>query len=142
MWGENYINMTFVIKECNRQNKSENMETLTIIINSAPYGDEKVWNTLRLAKTLISVTIDIKVNIFLLGDAVTAAKKGQKTPEGYYNLEKTLKELVEHGVKISVCTTCINARGLAEKDLVEGIQAGTMMNLSHWIRESQKILSF
>ena len=135
--------MTAVIKGVAwTKQKGENVETLTIILNSAPYRDEKVWNALRLAKTLISVTIDIKVKIFLLSDVVTAAKKGQKTPEGYYNLEKTLKELVEHGVKIAVCKTCINARGLAEEDLVEGIQAGTMMSLSQWIKESQKILSF
>jgi uncharacterized protein involved in oxidation of intracellular sulfur len=122
--------------------ESEKMETLTIIINSAPYGDEKVWNALRLAKTLVSASINMKVNIFLLGDAVAAAKKGQKPPEGYYNLEKMLGELVEKDVQVMACGTCINARGLAEKDLVEGIKVGTMMSLSHWVEESQKILSF
>jgi uncharacterized protein involved in oxidation of intracellular sulfur len=122
--------------------EGKKMETLTIIINSAPYGDEKVWNALRLAKTLISASINMKVNIFLLGDAVVAAKRGQKPPEGYYNLEKMLRELVEKHVPIMACGTCINARGLTEKDLVEGIKVGTMMSLSHWVEESQKILSF
>lgn len=118
------------------------MENLTIIINSAPYGDEKIWNALRLAQALISVTMGMKVNIFLIGDAVTAAKKGQKPPQGFYNLEKMLKELAEHGVTIQACGTCINARGLGEGDLVEGVKAGTIMNLSHWIEDSQKVLTF
>ncbi len=117
------------------------METITIILQSPPYGDEKVWNALRLAKALTSAAIKMKVNIFLLGDTVTVAKRGQKTPEGYYNLEKMLKELVEQGVEVMACGTCINARGLTQEDIIEGIQAGTMMKLALWIIESEKVLS-
>jgi sulfur relay (sulfurtransferase) complex TusBCD TusD component (DsrE family) len=42
------------------------METLTLILNSPPYGDEKVWNALRLAKALTSAAAKMKVSIFLL----------------------------------------------------------------------------
>lgn len=49
---------------------------MTIIVNGAPYGEERVWNALRLALTSISAAIDLNVNVFLLGDAVSAAKKG------------------------------------------------------------------
>ncbi len=76
------------------------METLTIIVNSSPYGDEKVWNALRLATTALSSSIGMKVNVFLLGDAISSAKKGQKTPEGYYNLEKMLSDLLSKGVSV------------------------------------------
>ena len=69
------------------------METLTIVINAAPYGDERLYNALRLARALVSAAIGVKVNVFLLGDAVVAAKKGQKTPEGYPNFEEILWEL-------------------------------------------------
>ena len=119
------------------------METLPMILNSAPYGDEKGWNALRLAKALTSAAIGMKVNIFLLGDAVTTAKKGQKPPEGYYNLEKMLTELIEQGVEVIACRTCINARGLTQEDLVEGVRVGTtVQNLAGWVKESQKVLSF
>jgi uncharacterized protein involved in oxidation of intracellular sulfur len=57
------------------------LETLMIILNMAPYGDEKAYNALRMTKALLSAAAEIKVNIFLLGDVVVAAKKGQKTPE-------------------------------------------------------------
>jgi uncharacterized protein involved in oxidation of intracellular sulfur len=113
-----------------------------MILSSAPYGDEKVWNALRMAQALVSVAVKMKVNIFLVGDAVSAARKGQRPPEGYYNLEKMLKELVEHDVNVNVCRTCMGARGITEQDLVEGIQVGTMMSLAQWIEESQKVLSF
>lgn len=118
------------------------METLTLIINEAPYGDEKVWNALRLALTLNSAAIGMKVNVFLLGDAVNAAKKGQETPEGYYNVEEMLRSLIEHGAKVAACGTCLNARGLTKEDLVEGIQQGSMIMLSQWIKESSRVLSF
>lgn len=118
------------------------METLTIVLNGAPYGDEKVWNALRLARALVSSAIKIKLSIFLLGDAVSVAKKGQKTPEGYPNLEKMLWELIEQGVEVVACSTCTSARGLTYEDIIEGVQPGTMMQLAYWLKESDGVLSF
>jgi|SRR3989304_1050407 len=118
------------------------METLTIIVNGSPYGDEKVWNALRLATTALSASIDMKVNIFLLGDAVACSKKGQKTPEGYYNLEKMLGDLLARGANVAACGTCLNARALSKEDTIEGIEVGTMMKLAGWVKESSKVLSF
>lgn len=118
------------------------MQTLTMILNNAPYGDERTWNALRLAKTLVSATVDMKVRIYFIGDAVTAAKKGQKTPEGFYNLEAMIRDLVEHGVEAAACTMCMNARGLKQEDLVDGVKMGTMVMLAKWLEESQKVLSF
>lgn len=101
------------------------METITMILQSAPYGDEKAWNALRLAKAVVTGTEKMKVNIFLLGDAVTTAKRGQKPPEGYYNLEKMLKELINQGVKAIACRTCVDARGLTQEDLIEEVRVET-----------------
>ncbi len=119
------------------------METITIILNTAPYGDEKVWNAFRLARALLTSAIGMKVNVFLIGDAVTTAKKGQKPPEGYYNLEKMLKDLVDQGVPVVACRTCVGARGLTQDDLIEGVRVGTTVgDLAQWVKESQKVLSF
>ena len=119
------------------------METMTLILNTAPYGDEKIWNALRLAKALMVGTDKMKVNIFLLGDAVTAAKKGQKPPEGFYNLGMMLKELVDQGSPVVACRTCINARGVTKEELIEGVCVGTTVgDLAEWIKTSQKTLSF
>jgi uncharacterized protein involved in oxidation of intracellular sulfur len=120
---------------------SESSETLTIIVTGAPYGDERVWNALRLTIS-ISAATSMKVNVFLLGDSVNAAKKGQKTPEGYYNLEKMLHDILKQGAKVDVCGTCINSRGLSKEDLIEGIEVGSMVKLAHWVEESSKVLSF
>ncbi|MEK7773896.1 MAG: DsrE family protein, partial [Deltaproteobacteria bacterium] len=60
------------------------MNTVTIVLQDAPYGNEKLWNALRLSQALISV--GSKVRIFLYGDSISAAKKGQNPPKGYYNI--------------------------------------------------------
>ncbi|TFH18964.1 hypothetical protein E4H04_01675 [Candidatus Bathyarchaeota archaeon] len=115
---------------------------LTIIVNDAPYGIEKPWNAFRLASTSISEEIGMTVRLFLMGDSVSAAKKGQKTPEGYYNMEKMLMSLVNRGVEVKTCGTCIDSRGIKEEDLVDGVQRGSMKILATWIKESDRVLSF
>ena len=115
---------------------------LTIIVNDAPYGIEKPWNALRLASTSVSDEIGMTVRVFLMGDSVLAAKKGQKTPEGYYNMEKMLQSLISRGVEVKTCGACIDARGISESDLVDGIQRGSMKILATWIKESDRVLAF
>ena len=56
------------------------MQTL-FILNDAPYGTERSYNALRLAKALAKRDGE-SVRIFLMGDAVACAKAGQKVPEG------------------------------------------------------------
>jgi len=115
-------------------------ETVTLIINDAAYGKERAWNALRLAMAMM--TKDMRINIFLLEDGVTVAKKGQRPPEGYYNLEKMLAQLVQNGAKIRVCSTCLQARGLSQNDLIAGVEAGKILDLVEWIKESKSVLSF
>ena len=71
----------------------ECMEIITMIVSSSPYGDERIWNALRLAEALSCSSAKVKINIFLIGDAVNAAKKGQKPPKGFYNIGKCLQTL-------------------------------------------------
>ena len=66
------------------------------IINDAPYGSERPYNALRLALNLVKKP-QAQVRVFLMGDGVLCARKGQKTPEGYYNVERMIKSLVQRG---------------------------------------------
>ncbi|MFH2111297.1 MAG: DsrE family protein [Candidatus Bathyarchaeota archaeon] len=115
---------------------------LTIIVNDPPYGSEKPWNALRLASTAASEEMAMKVRVFLMGDSVVAAKRGQKTPDGFYNMEKMLQALIHRGVEVKVCGTCITARGLDPSELVEGVEKGSMKILAEWIRDSDRVVSF
>ncbi len=60
------------------------------IVNESPYGSEKPYNALRLAMTLQKEQNAI-VNMFFMGDSVVCAMKNQKTPDGYYNIERMVK---------------------------------------------------
>lgn len=73
------------------------MEKLTIIIQDAPYGSEKAYNALRYASALLAN--QVAVNLFLVADGVGVAKRGQKTPTGYYNTAEMLSQLIAKGVK-------------------------------------------
>ena len=66
------------------------------IINDSPYGNERPYNALRLALNLVKQP-DASVRVFLIGDGVNCAIAGQKTPEGYYNVERMLKSLAKRG---------------------------------------------
>ncbi len=66
------------------------------IINDAPYGNERPYNALRLAHNLLKRD-GVEVRVFLIGDGVLCASKGQKTPDGYYNIERMIKALASRG---------------------------------------------
>ena len=70
-----------------------------IIINDGPYGNERAYNGLRLAMNLIKYP-DVMVRIFLIGDGVGCARAGQKTPNGYYNIERMLESLARRGAQV------------------------------------------
>ena len=118
------------------------MVSLLIVINDAPYGSEKAWNALRLANASATAEIGMKVRVFLMGDAVSAAKKGQSTSEGYYNLEKMLGDITAKGAEVKACGTCMKARGITDAELVEGVQRGTMMILAGWVKDSDRVATF
>lgn len=67
-----------------------------IIINDGPYGNERAYNALRLALNLVKRP-EITVRVFLTGDGVACAKNRQKTPNGFYNVERMLKSLARRG---------------------------------------------
>ena len=62
---------------------------ILFIINDGPYGNGRVYNALRLALNLVKRP-EAAVRVFLTGDGVVCAKKGQKTPDGFYNVERML----------------------------------------------------
>lgn len=105
-----------------------------------PYGNEKTWNAFRLASTARSEGVDVR--LFLMGDSVASAKTGQKTPDGFYNMEKMLAAMLNKGVEVKTCGTCINARGLDISELLEGVGRGSMKILVEWIRDSDRVISF
>lgn len=117
------------------------MATTLLILNDPPYGMERTCNGLRLATTLAGHEGET-VRVFLLGDAVSCAKAGQKVPSGYYNVETMLKVLAGHGVGVAVCGTRMDARGITEADLVTRAHRSSMNELTAWTVDASKVLVF
>ena len=116
------------------------MKTL-FILNDAPYGTERPYNALRLAGSLSKLEGQ-EVKVFLLGDAASCAKRGQKVPEGFYDVEVMLGRVVRNRAEIGVCGTCMDARGIAKGELIEGSHRGSMTELTTWTQWADKVLVF
>ena len=114
---------------------------ILLIINDPPYGTERCFNALRLALALLKEEGEPEVSVFLMADAVLAAKVGQSTPDGYYCLETMLKAVIRQG-EVVLCGTCMDARGIGEDELVPGAKRGTMPQLADLTLAADKVLVF
>ena len=115
---------------------------ILLILNDPPYGTERCYNGLRLANALVKKDPATEVTIFLMADAVSCGRKGQKTPDGYYNLERMLKRFATGPHKLLLCGTCMEARGLAESDIAEGSRRSSMDELAEATVAADKVLVF
>ena len=111
------------------------------ILNDAPYGNERVYNGLRLAGSL-SKQDGVQVEVFLIGDAVGAAHQGQKVPAGFYNVQTMLGAVVRHHGVVGVCGSCMDARGMTDADLVDGAHRSSMDELTAWTLAADKVIAF
>jgi uncharacterized protein involved in oxidation of intracellular sulfur len=112
-----------------------------LILNDAPYGSERSYNGLRLAGTL-SKQEGSEVCVFLIGDAASSAHRNQKVPQGFYNIEVMLGNVIRHGGKVGICGSCMDARGMGDGDIAEGTHRSTLAELAEWTAWSDKTLVF
>ncbi|HLF46873.1 MAG TPA: DsrE family protein [Chitinophagaceae bacterium] len=115
---------------------------ILFIINEAPYGSEKAYNALRIANQLNKEHPETEVRIFLMADAVNCAIANQTTPNGYYNIERMLKLSLNKGTKVKICGSCAEARGLKNVQLIEGAEVSNMPELTQWVIDCDKVLTF
>ncbi|HEX6935258.1 MAG TPA: DsrE family protein [Actinomycetes bacterium] len=112
-----------------------------LIVNGPAYGSDETFNALRLALALARRD-EVEPRVFLMGDAVTCAVSGQKTPDGYYALDRMLKSFARHGGHIACCGTCLDARGLTKEHLIDEAPRSNMEELADWTVEADKVLTF
>lgn len=113
------------------------------VLNDPPYGTERAYNGLRLARELLKdASQGNAVRVFLVADAAACAKGGQKVPQGYYHIESFLKMITRAGGEIGVCSTCMDARGIGDAELVDGTRRGTLAEWAEWTQWADKVLVF
>lgn len=119
----------------------EDMKIL-IIINDAPYGTEKAYNALKMAMAIQKENAGVEVKIFLLADAVFCGLANQKTPNGYYNIERMLRSFIQKGGEVKACGGCSEARGIDTLEFVEGVQLSNMKEFAQWTLDCEKVITF
>lgn len=111
------------------------------VLNDPAYGTERSYNGLRLASALVKRESE-EVRIFLMADAVLCALAGQRTPNGYYNLERLLASTIKRGATVGLCGTCMDARAINEDQLVDGARRSTLEELTDWTVWADKVITF
>lgn len=112
-----------------------------LILNDPPYGTERTYNGLRLGLALAKIP-DVRVTVFLMADAVGAARKGQKTPDGWYNIERMVKRLTMAPHRVLLCGSCMDARGLGEQEVTDGAARSTMDDLARETLAADRTIVF
>ena len=69
-------------------------------------------------------------------------RKGQKTPDGYYNLERMLKRVAAGKGSVLICGTCMDARGMIEGDVMNGARRSSMDELAASTMAADKVMIF
>ena len=113
-----------------------------ILLNDPPYGTERSFNGLRMAHALAKHDAQAEITVLLMADAALCAKAGQKTPEGFYNIERMLRRVLSAGGRVLICGTCMEARGLSEAEMLEGAARSTMDELAEETLAADKVLVF
>ena len=111
------------------------------VLNDAPYGSERSYNALRLAGSLSKAEGE-EVKIFLIGDAASCAKGGQKVPENFYNIQVMLGRAVRNRGEVGVCGTCMDARAITDSELMEGVHKSSLVELTSWTQWADKVIVF
>jgi uncharacterized protein involved in oxidation of intracellular sulfur len=117
------------------------MPKTLFILNDPPYGTERSYNALRLAGSL-SKRKGEDVKLFLMGDAASCAKRDQKVPQGYYNVEVMQRAVSKRGAEIGVCGSCMDARGIADAELADGARRSSLEQLTEWTQWADKVVVF
>ena len=112
-----------------------------LVLNDAPYGSERSYNGLRLALSLLKQE-GVEVRVFLMGDGVLCALRGQVTPNGYYNVERMVGAIARGAGEVGCCGTCSDARGLTDETRTAGARPSSLEELTRWTLWADKVLVF
>jgi uncharacterized protein involved in oxidation of intracellular sulfur len=114
--------------------------SVLLVVTTPPYGSEGPYNAFRLADAL--ALRGEHVEVFLMGDAVGAARAGQDPRGAHASLEHLLVELLKKGVDVSCCGTCCSTRGLTEDRLVAHARVATIHDLAEATVRNGRVVSF
>ena len=114
-------------------------KALSMILWTTPYASQNTSTALKLARA--AAQKGYSVRLFASGDGVHNFTKDQKA-SGIPNAEKEFSELMQAGLKVELCGTCLNFRGIKNEDIVAGAERSTMKNLFAMVNGSDVCITF
>lgn len=114
-------------------------KSLVLFVATTPYGQQNADTALLLAEAALAK--GHRVRLFLSGDGVYVAQVGQR-PSGIPNVPAAAIRLMEAGLQIDLCGSCIRYRGLGQELLQPGAEPGSLKGLFAAVAEADAFVSF
>ena len=113
--------------------------TLTLFLTATPFGSQSPATVLNLAEAALDQ--GYKANLFLSADAVYCSALNQKAA-GLPQVGERLTGLMEKGLRVDLCGSCLQLRGLKREVRLEGPQPSSLKNLFTMVAESKTFVAF
>ena len=114
--------------------------SVLIVLSHSPFDGDTTWNALRLASTLQSH--EIAVRVFVMNDATDLVRQGALPEGAEFDLQGMLRALLLRGGRVKVCTTCVTRCGMHSGDVMPEVVMATMGDLATWVVESDRAVTF
>lgn len=112
--------------------------TLTLFLTGTPFGSQAAHTVLNLAEAALAR--GYRVNLFASADGVYSATAGQKA-SGLPQVGERLPALMAKGLRVDLCGSCLQVRGLRREARLEGSQPSSLKNLFAMIKESRAFIA-
>ena len=120
--------------------RSAHVRSALIVLSHSPADGDTTWNALRLAATLQSQ--EVTVRVFVMNDATDLVRQGALPEGAEFDLQGMLRDLLAHGGRVKICTTCVTRCGMHSGDVMPEVLMATMGDLATWVVESDRTLTF
>jgi tRNA 2-thiouridine synthesizing protein D len=117
------------------------MADVAMILKRSPYGCVNAAEAIRHA--MGAVVNEMSVDMVLVDGGVLLAKKGQDgAGTGLTGLEGPLKDCLEMEIPVYVDEGSLEAQGLAEEDLVEGVKRTDGSKIARLLKDARTTIIF
>lgn len=114
------------------------MKTLTIFLTTTPYAYENTHTALRLSRAALDQ--GYTVNLFASADGVYNFTQGHQA-KGVPNAAHEFAALIEQGLYVELCGTCLNFRAIRKEDIISDAEPSSMKRLFGLMKASDVFIT-
>ncbi len=114
------------------------MKTLTLFLTTTPYAYENTHTALQLARAALDK--GYQVNLFASADGVYNFTKDHQA-KGIPNAAQEFAALIERGLHVELCGTCLGFRGIGANNILPGSDPSSMKRLFGLMKSSDVFIT-